>query len=72
MKILIISSMLTILGIYVYFAWVNRKLRSNNGEKRSGGDRRKMFDATKNKMRRSGKDRRGLMNRPVSAQDVFY
>jgi hypothetical protein len=72
MKTVIISSMLTALGIYVYLAWVNRKRRSIDGEKRSGGDRRKTFNAAKNKMRRSGKDRRGLMNRPIPAQNISY
>jgi hypothetical protein len=67
MEILIISSLVAVLVVYLYFSRVNRKFRLNNGERRSGRDRRRRFAATKNKMRRSGKDRRVLLNRHISS-----
>ena len=58
MESFFIVTIFIVFGIFVYFASVNGLFRSNNGDRRSGKERRRSYDADKNQMRRSGKDRR--------------
>ena len=58
MKFLIIVAVLTILAVYLYLIRKNRKYPFDNNGRRSGENRRKIFVASKNKIRRSDKERR--------------
>ena len=59
MESFFIVAIFVVFGMFVYFASVNGLFRFRNGDRRSGKDRRRSYDADKNQMRRSGKDRRG-------------
>ena len=63
MKTLIIIFILTISGIYLFRKRFKRKKPHDNAGRRSGKERRKTFDATKNHMRRSDRDRRSQKDR---------
>ena len=63
MKSLIIVSLIIILGIYFFKKIPKRKYKQDNLGRRSGKQRRKTFDATKNRVRRSDRDRRNQTDR---------
>jgi len=63
MKPWIIVSILILLGISLYRMPTKRKYKHDNIGRRSGKNRRKKFDARKDRMRRSGKDRRTQKDR---------
>jgi hypothetical protein len=69
MKILILSLILSALGIYLYFSFHNRKYLNDNQGRRSGTDRRKSFIASKNQIQRSNKERRQT---PDRRQELRY
>ena len=54
MESFFIVAIFVVFGIFVYFASVNGLFRFGNGDRRSGKDRRRSYDADKNQMRRSG------------------
>lgn len=62
-NVIIILFILSIIGLYLYGTYFNRDACHDNCGRRSGRIRRKTFDAKKNYMRRSDKDRRGLSDR---------
>ena len=58
--LLLVSS---IVGLYLYGTYFKRDAYHDNCGRRSGRSRRKTFDAKKNYMRRSDKNRRSLLDR---------
>ena len=63
MKILMLIAALVLLGVYGLHRYTHRKYPQDNAGRRSGQDRRKTFDARKNRMRRSDIDRRDQSDR---------
>jgi hypothetical protein len=63
MKFLIISAILALLGVYLYFSLAVRKIFFDNDGRRSGSDRRKSFVASKDRMKRTDKERRQSVDR---------
>lgn len=58
MKIFIIVLILIVLGTFLFMIHSKKMGRPGDEVKRSGRDRRRRFIASKNRMRRSGIDRR--------------
>lgn len=64
MEFIILSAVLILLlGVYFYPNLASRKKPLYNDGRRSGTDRRKSFIASKNRVRRSDKDRRQFSDR---------
>jgi len=64
MGTLVLVLVFLLLGIFIFMSYTSRKIKINdNLGRRSGGNRRKSFIASKNRMRRSDKDRRELKDR---------
>lgn len=60
---------LSIVGLLLTLLFYKRKVFFRNMNiKRSGRDRRKKFIASKNRMRRSGKDRRDYKGKKIEAR----
>jgi hypothetical protein len=72
MKFLIIAAVLIILAVYLYLMRKNRKYPFDNNGRRSGKNRRKSFVASKNKIRRSDKERRQAKDPRIGTNPKGY
>jgi hypothetical protein len=72
MKFLIIAAVLIILAVYLYLMRKNRKYPFDNNGRRSGENRRKSFVASKNKIRRSDKERRQAKDPRIGTNPKGY
>jgi hypothetical protein len=62
-NIIILLFVLSLVGFYLYGIYFKRNAYHDNCGRRSGRSRRKSFDANKNHMRRSDRDRRSQPDR---------
>ena len=65
MKFLIIVAVIIILAVSLYSIRKRRKYPSDNNGRRSRENRRKSFVASKNRIRRSDKERRQMTDRRI-------
>ncbi len=72
MKFLIIAAVLVIVAVYLYLMRKNRKYPFDNNGRRSGKNRRKSFVASKNKIRRSDKERRQAKDPRIGTNPKGY